>query len=183
MADPVTMMVVAGLQVAQGVQSFQQNRAMAQATKRETAANIANQQEAYKVNRARLVREQEQYAGKQTVSAAGSGATLGSFDPLFEDTAQQSSLDLALLEYDKNLNIANTAYQGQMKKKAYYREGRSQLLSGITNAAKTGAMASSPTGFAANAGKNSAGQTIGAQFSSSPQGPYLNYGSRTLSGY
>lgn len=135
MADPVTMMVVAGLQVAQGVKSFQENRAMAQATKRETAANVANQQEAFKVNRSRLVREQEQMAGKQTVAAAGSGATLGSFDPLFNDTAEQSSLDLALLEYDKNLNIANTQYQGQMKKKAYYREGRSQLLSGITKAA------------------------------------------------
>lgn len=143
MADPITMAVV-GLQVAQGVQSFQQNRAMAQATKSETAANITNQQEAYKVNRARLVREQEQLAGKQTVTAAGSGATLGSFDPLFNDTAQQSSLDLALLEYDKNLNIANTAYQGQMKKKAYYREGRSQLLAGITGAAKTAA--STPSG-------------------------------------
>ena len=66
-----------GLQIAQGVQSFQQNRAMAQATKAETAANIANQKETYKVNRARLIREQEQ-SGKQMVSAAGSGATLGS---------------------------------------------------------------------------------------------------------
>lgn len=126
-----------GLQVAQGVQSYQQNRAMAQATKKETAANVANQQEAFKVNRARLVREQEQASGKQMVSAAGSGATLGSFDPIFADTAEQSTLDLALLEYDKNLNIANTAYQGQQKKNAYYREGRSQLLSGITKGATT----------------------------------------------
>jgi hypothetical protein len=138
-------LLAGGLQVAQGVQSFQQNRAMAQATKAETAANVANQQEAFKVNRARLVREQEQFAGKQTVTAAGSGATLGSFDPLFADTAQQSSLDLALLEYDKNLNIANTQYQGQMKKKAYYREGRSQLLSGITKGA-TSMATSSATG-------------------------------------
>ena len=126
-----------GLQIAQGVQSFQQNRAMAQATKAETAANIANQQETYKVNRSRLIREQEQAAGKQMVSAAGSGATLGSFDPLFADTAEQSALDLALLEYDKNLNIANTAYQGQMRKKQYYTQGRSALLSGVTNAATT----------------------------------------------
>lgn len=138
MADPVTMAIVAGgMQVAQGIQSYQQNRAMAQATKKETAANVANQQEAFKVNRARLVREQEQAAGKQMVSAAGSGATLGSFDPIFADTAEQSSLDLALLEYDKNLNIANTEYQGLQKKKAYYREGRSQLLSGITKGATT----------------------------------------------
>lgn len=135
-----------GLQIAQGVQSFQQNRAMAQATKAETAANIANQQEAYKVNRARLIREQEQAAGKQMVSAAGSGVTLGSFDPLFADTAEQSALDLALLEYDKNLNIANTAYQGQMRKKQYYMEGRSQLLSGITKGATTMATSSPKSG-------------------------------------
>ncbi len=182
MADPVTMMVVAGLQVAQGVKSFQENRAMAQATKRETAANVANQQEAFKVNRSRLVREQEQMAGKQTVAAAGSGATLGSFDPLFNDTAEQSSLDLALLEYDKNLNIANTAYQGQMKKKAYYREGRSQLLAGITKAA-TGLSTNQAASKSISDASNGFGQTVGRQFSSSPYGPQLNYGSRTLSGY
>lgn len=141
MADPVTMMVVAGLQVAQGIQSFQQNKAMAQATKKETAANIANQQETFKVNKERLTRQQEQAAGKQTVAAAGSGATLGSFDSLFADTSQQSIMDQALLEYDKNLSIAETSYQGQMKKKQYYQAGRSALMSGIMNGAKTGATA------------------------------------------
>lgn len=169
MADPVTMMVVAGLQVAQGVKSFQENRAMAQATKRETAANVANQQEAFKVNRARLVREQEQFAGKQTVTAAGSGATLGSFDPLFNDTAEQSSLDLALLEYDKNLNIANTQYQGQMRKKQYYMEGRSALLSGITGAAKTVGTTPGATKSISN-GINSQ-QGLARTFSSNPYGP------------
>lgn len=169
MADPITMAVVAGLQVAQGVQSYQQNRAMAQATKKETAANIANQQEAFKVNRTRLVREQEQAAGKQMVSAAGSGATLGSFDPVFADTAEQSSLDLALLEYDKNLNIANTAYQGQMRKKQYYMEGRSQLLSGITKGATT--MGTTPgMGKSITNGVNSQ-QGLIRTFSSNPYGP------------
>ena len=153
-----------GLQIAQGVQSFQQNRAMAQATKAETAANIANQQEAYKVNRARLIREQEQAAGKQMVSAAGSGVTLGSFDPLFADTAEQSALDLALLEYDKNLNIANTAYQGQMRKKQYYTQGRSSLLSGITNAATT--MGTS---------KNSGGGVYGGGSSTYSDGTKINW--------
>lgn len=153
-----------GLQIAQGVQSFQQNRAMAQATKAETAANIANQQEAYKVNRARLIREQEQSAGKQMVSAAGSGATLGSFDPLFADTAEQSALDLALLEYDKNLNIANTQYQGQMRKKQYYTQGRSALLSGITNAATT--MGTS---------KNSGGGLYGGGSSTYSDGTKINW--------
>lgn len=165
MADPITMAVVAGLQVAQGVQSYQQNRAMAQATKKETAANVANQQEAFKVNRARLVREQEQAAGKQLTSAAGSGATLGSFDPIFADTAEQSSLDLALLEYDKNLNIANTEYQGLQKKKAYYREGRSQLLSGITKAA---------TGMSTSSG-NSAGGLYGGGSSTYSNGTKINW--------
>lgn len=153
-----------GLQIAQGVQSFQQNRAMAQATKAETAANIANQQEAYKVNRARLIREQEQSAGKQMVSAAGSGATLGSFDPLFADTAEQSVLDLALLEYDKNLNIANTQYQGQMRKKQYYTQSRSALLSGITNAATT--MGTS---------KNSGGGLYGGGSSTYSDGTKINW--------
>lgn len=171
-----------GLQVAQGVQSFQQNRAMAQATKAETAANIANQQEAYKVNRARLVREQEQAAGKQMVSAAGSGATLGSFDPVFADTAEQSALDLALLEYDKNLNIANTAYQGQMRKKQYYMEGRSQLLASVSKGANT-VMTNPAASKTVKDTSNRIGQSVGRQFSSNTYGPQLNYGSRTLSGY
>jgi hypothetical protein len=159
-----------GLQVAQGIQSFQQSRAMAQAVKAETAANVAQQQEAYKVNRARLAREQEQLSGKQTVSAAGSGATLGSFDPLFSDTAQQSSLDLALLEYDKNLNIANTQYEGAMRKKQYYQQGRSALLSGVTNAATT--IGTNPAASKSVKNYINSNQTIGSVFSSSPTGPY-----------
>jgi len=181
--------VMAVTQVAKGIKESKELAAMAQATKRETDANIFNQQQKFNIDKDRLTRQQEQFAGKQTVTAAGSGATLGSFDSLFADTSQQSVMDQALLEYDKNLNIANTAYEGQMKKKQLYGKSRSALLSGFQNGAMTmfggaaGGAASGASGFAANAGSNSMGQIAGAQMSSSSYGPYLNYGSRSMSGY
>lgn len=163
------MAVSAGLQALQGVKSFQENRAMAQATKAETAANVFSQQEKFKVDKANLTRQQEQFAGKQTVSAAGSGATLGSFDSLFADTAQQSIMDQALLEYDSKLNIANTQYEGQMKKKQLYQRGRSSLISGVINGANT--IGTNPAAMKSiNKGINSQ-QGLARTFSSNPYGP------------
>lgn len=137
MSDPITMAIVAGLQVAGGIQEFQQNRAMAQATKQQTAANITNQQKSYEIERDRLKREQQQMAGKQLASAAGTGASLPSFSSLFEDTTRQSMVDQALLEYDNKLKQENIRYEGAMKKKQYYMQGRSALLKSVQGAASS----------------------------------------------
>lgn len=182
MADPVTMAIVAGLQVAGGIQEFQQNRAMAQATKAQTAANIKNQQASFEIERDKLRREQQQFAGKQVAQAAGTGATLGSFDTLFGDTARVSMVDQALLEYDNKLKQEGIRYEGAMKKKQYYMAGRSALLKAVGGAAST--VATTP-GAAKSFGQATPrmGQAVGRAVSSNPYGPQLPYGSRTIAGY
>lgn len=163
------------MQVAGGIQEFQQNRAMAKATKQQTDANIRNQQASYLIERDKLTRDQEQFSGRQRTQAAGSGATLGSFDTLFGDTARMSMVDQALLEYDNKLSQESIRYEGAMKKKQYYMAGRQALMKSVQGAAGTAAMA--PGG-----GKSSGlsfGQQVGSATSSSTMGPWKDYGFRT----
>lgn len=183
MANPVTMAIMAA-QAVGGIQEFQQNRAMAQATKQQTAANIANQQAAFEIEKGKLSRDQAQFAGRQRTLAAGSGASLSSFDTLFEDTARLSAVDQALLEYDNKLQQEGIRYEGAMRKKQFYMQGRSSLLKGLTNAASTyaGSSEGGKTISWASSG-NSVGQSIGAGRSKSTYGPFLKGGSRMLSGY
>lgn len=161
--------VMAAMTAAKAAQSYKENRSMAQAAKAETEANVANLQQTYKVKKEQLTRQQEQFAGKQTVAAAGSGATLNSFDSLNNDSSQASIMDQALLEYDKNLNISNTVYQGQMKKKQYYQAARSTLLSGMAQAATSYA-----TSGAGSAG-SSAGGLYGGGSSTYSNGQTINW--------
>jgi hypothetical protein len=185
MADAVTMaMAIMGAKVVGGIQEFQQNRAMAQATKQQTAANIANQQAAFEIEKGKLSREQAQFAGRQRTIAAGTGATLSSFDTLFEDTSRLSAVDQALLEYDNKLQQESIRYEGAMRKKQFYMQGRSALLNSAIGAGET--FAGSPGGKKAidwASSGNSMGQSIGAARSKSTYGPFLKGGSRMLSGY
>lgn len=153
------MLVAAGFQMMQGISGYQQNKAMASAAEAQTAANIANQQKAtdlqlgqtatsYDVKKTQLRRTQAQEAGKQRALAAGSGATLGSFDALFEDTSRMSAVDMALLEYDKNVETQNIKFNsdvsvagmqnsGNAKATEYKIAAKSSLLSGVSGAAQS----------------------------------------------
>jgi hypothetical protein len=171
--------IMAGLQVAQGIQGYQQNNAMAKATSANAAANIQNEQNRLAINQKNLKRQQEIETGRATVAAAGSGATLGSFDTLFDDNSTQQLMDRAMLDYDSKLTQENIRYNAAVQKQEFKSAARSSLISGITSAA--GGMAKSGSFGGSSAG--STGQSVGSIFSKSPTGPYLNYGSRTLSGY
>lgn len=172
--------VMAGLQVAQGIQGMQQNNAMAKAAGQAGAANIQNEQNKLAINQRQLKREQEIMRGKQTVAAAGSGATIGSFDTLFEDDASQALMDKAMLDYDSKLTQENIRYNTAVQKSQFKTAAKSSLINGVTSAAgglyKSGSIGKNVGGF-------SAGQQVGSLTSKSATGPYLNYGSRTLSGY
>lgn len=174
--------IMAGLSVAQGIQGMQQNNAMARATQQQSDANIANEKNRLDAEQTKLKRSQELVIGKQMVAAAGSGATLGSFDTLFSDNAQQSLMDKYMLDYDSKMTQESIRYNAAVKKQEYKSAAKSSLIKGIAGAA--GGLATTPAGSAAltNA-SNSMGQTFGRAFSSSATGPYLSYGSRTLSGY
>lgn len=168
--------IMAGLSVVQGIQGMQQNNAMAKATQQQADVNIQNEKNRLKLEQQRLQRAQDISRGEATVAAAGSGATIGSFDYLFEDNESQAIIDKAMLDYDSKLTQENIRYTAAVQKAQYKSAAKSSLISGIASAGmglySSGAI-----------GTNPGGQTIGSMMSKSPTGPYLNYGSRTLSGY
>lgn len=127
--------IMAGLSVMQGIQGMQQNNAMAKAATAQANANIQNEKNTLAIKQTQLKRTQDLAAGKATVAAAGSGATLGSFDSLFEDNATQGILDKAMLDYDSKLTQENIRYNGAVQKAQYKSAAKSSLISGITNAA------------------------------------------------
>jgi len=129
-------LVSAGLQVAQGVQGYMQNNAMAKAASRQAEANIQNQKNKLAIEQTQLKRDQQRFAGQQEVAAGASGATLSSFDALFEDTKQQSLVDLALLDYNSRLEQENIRYNGAVQKVEYKNQAKSSLLAGIGAAAQ-----------------------------------------------
>lgn len=174
--------ISAGLSVIQGIQGMQQNNAMAKAATVQANANIQNEKNSLSIRQDQLKRSREQAAGKQTVAAAGSGATIGSFDSLFADSEQQGLMDKLMLDYDSKLTQENIRYNGAVQKSQYKSAAKSSLIGGITGAA--GTLLSTPSGSKFMSGKgDGAGQAVGRLTSRSSYGPQLNYGSRTLSGY
>jgi hypothetical protein len=126
--------IMAGLSVAQGIQGFQQNNAMAKAAGRQAEANIQNEKNATALKQKQLRREQELATGKATVAAAGSGATLSSFDTLFNDNSEQQLMDRAMLEYDSKMTQENIRYNAAVQKQEYKSAAKSSLLSAATSA-------------------------------------------------
>lgn len=147
--------LIAGASVLQGIQGYQQNKAMAKSVQAQANANIANEQATAKVKKSQLLRQQEIDRGKATAAAAGSGATIGSFDTLFEDNYSQSLMDQALLEYDSKLTQENIRYNAAVEKQQYKSAATSSLIKGVTGAGTSlytsGAFSSSsPSGLGFN---------------------------------
>jgi len=174
--------IMAGVSVVQGIQGYQQNNAMAKAATANAAANIANEKNSLAIKLQQLKRQQEIARGQQTVAAAGSGATIGSFDTLFEDSTNQQLMDRLMLDYDSKLTQENIRYNAAVQKTQYKQAAKSSLISGITGAA-TNLYQSPLAQKAATSASNRVGQSVGSIFSKSQTGPYLNYGSSLLSGY
>jgi hypothetical protein len=126
--------IMAGLSVAQGIQGFQQNNAMAKAASRQAEANIQNEKNSTALKQQQLRRQQEQETGRATVAAAGSGATLGSFDTLFEDNSTQQLMDRAMLDYDSKMTQENIRYNAAVQKQEFKSAAKSSLLSAATSA-------------------------------------------------
>ena len=126
--------IMAGLSVAQGIQGYQQNSAMAKAAGRQAEANIQNEKNTTALKQRQLKRQQELDTGKATVAAAGSGATLGSFDSLFQDNTEQQLMDKAMLEYDSKMKQENIRYNAAVEKQQYKSAAKSSLLNSVVSA-------------------------------------------------
>lgn len=127
--------IMAGVSVMQGIQGYQQNQAMAKATQQQADANIQNEKNTLKLKQQQLQRSQEIAAGKATVAAAGSGATIGSFDALFSDNENQALMDKYMLEYDSKMTQENIRYNAAVQKAQYKSAATSSLIKGISGAA------------------------------------------------
>lgn len=132
---PEALLISAGFQLFQGFQSYQQGKAQAKAARQTADYNNQLEQNRALVEREKLKRQQRLFSGTQKTKASGSGATLGSFDDLFEDTTSQSLLDIALLDYDSKVRQQQTTYQANVEAANYKAEGRNALISGLAGAA------------------------------------------------
>lgn len=171
--------IMAGVSVVQGIQGYQQNKAMAKATTQAAAANIANEQNSLAIKQKTLKRQQEIETGRATVAAAGSGATLGSFDALFEDNTNLQLMDRLMLDYDSKLTQENIRYNAAVQKQEFKSAAKSSLLNGATGAA-TNLYKAPSVQKAVTSGYNSLGQSVGSIFSKSKMGPYQPYVSSLL---
>lgn len=125
------------LSVFQGFQAYQQGKAQAKAATQAAEYNaraVANQTE---VDRRQMQRQQSAFMASQRVRAAGSGATIASFEDTFEEDKEQSLLDVALLDYDSKIQQQNIRYQGQQQAYSARDKGRQGLISGLGSAAAT----------------------------------------------
>lgn len=135
---PELLIVSAALQAFQGFQAYQSGKDQAKAAQQAAARNqqvIANQAA---VEKRQTQREQSAFLASQRVRAAGSGATIASFEDTFEESKQQSLLDIALIDYDAKIRGQNALYQGDQQAYSARAEGRQGLISGLTGAATTG---------------------------------------------
>jgi len=127
--------IMAGLSVVQGIQGMSQANAAAKQTQQITDANIQNEKNRLSIERTKKQREVLQANGKSRVAAAASGATIGSFDDVMDDSYSQGLLDIALLEYDSKLTQEQIRYGGAVQKANYKNQAKTSLLDGIAGAA------------------------------------------------
>lgn len=137
MAGPELLLIGAGLQVVQGIQANQQAKAQAKLARQTADYNAAliDQQAGIESQQAR--RRSQILQGQQRVRAAASGASLSSFEDVFEDTTSQSLLDQALINYDRKVNRQQAIYRGEVEASSAKAQGRGALISSIASAALT----------------------------------------------
>lgn len=150
MGTAAFMAISAGLQLMQGIQGYQQGKAMAKQQGAITAANIQTEQNRLAIERDQLKKQQEKARGSQRVAAAATGATLGSFDDVMAESTEASLMDLALLEYDSKVNQESMRYEGGVRQQEYKSQARSSLLKGIAGAASSGYQAYGASGIGAS---------------------------------
>lgn len=135
------LIVSAALQAFQGFQQYQAGKAQAKAAQQTANYNAAVAKQQSDLQRRQLVKQQKLFSGSQMVRAASSGATLGSFDDLFESTEQEQLLDLAILDYNSRLERDQINYGGRVEAYSAKQKGKNALISSLSSAAGTGMQA------------------------------------------
>lgn len=138
MAGPELLIISAGLQLAQGISAKNQGDAQADLARQTAQRNAQAIDQQSQIEKDKLQRQQRLFSGAQRTRAATTGATLESFEDTFEDTTQQSLLDVALLDYDTKVRRQQALFSGETQAFTAEQQGMQGLISGITGAVSTG---------------------------------------------
>lgn len=119
---------------ASGFMSYQQSRAQADAMEKSQQRNAEIARQNAEIESARLVRQQRDQMGRNIVSAASSGTSLSTYSDLFSDQEDQMAMDLAMIDYNTNLQISGSQYNTANKVRQVKAEGTSALIGSIASA-------------------------------------------------
>lgn len=131
------MIISAALQAFQGFQQYQSGKAQAKQAQQTASYNAQVAENRAAIERQQLSKQQRLFTGSQKVRAAASGASIGSFDDLFESTEQEQLLDLSILDYNTKLERDQILYGGRVEASAAKRQGQNALISGLAGSASS----------------------------------------------
>lgn len=141
------LIAAAAAQVAQGVMAYTQSRSAAKAEARRQSYNEAIIKQNNSIERSRLQREQRKELATSIVQGSASGAGLSNFGEVITDQAEDQALDVALMNYNSNLEVQNSRYESKVKQAQIKTAGKGKLIGSFINAAST----ASPAGIGSGA--------------------------------
>lgn len=133
--DPATLAIISvATSVVQGGMSYMQGQAQADQAKATANYNAQVIQQQANIDRSRRERQQRAAAATSRVRGAASGATLGSFEDVYESNKTQALLDLAIMDYETSVKKNQAIYSGQVEASQAKAKGTSGLISGLASA-------------------------------------------------
>ena len=128
-------LISAGVSAASGVMGFVGGMQQSKAAKQQAAYNAQIEANRAKVLKDQQTRDLYKAQGTARTQAAGSGATLGSFEDVLNANQEQGLLDIALGEYDSKIQQDRIRYEGAVASSQAKSNAVSSLLSGAAGAA------------------------------------------------
>lgn len=128
-------MIAAGASAASGVMGLIGGMQQSKAAKQQAAYNAQIEANRAKVLKDQQTRDLYKAQGTARTQAAGSGATLGSFEDVLNANQEQGLLDIALGEYDSKIQQDRIRYEGAVASSQAKSNAVSSLLSGAAGAA------------------------------------------------
>jgi len=117
-----------------GIASYQQAQSQADCYERQAAANAATAREKNRIQKMQLRRDQTEQMGESIVSGATSGAGLQNFSDLHQDDLEQKALDMAIMDYNSELEVNSINTTGQMRAENARASGKAKLFSSLVSA-------------------------------------------------
>jgi hypothetical protein len=131
-------LISAGVSAATGVAGFIGSQQQAKSAKQQASYNAQIEANQAANTKKQQQRQLAQAQGTARTQAAGSGATLGSFEEVLNSNQEQGLLDIALGQYDSQITQQRIRYEGANAASQAKLQGISSLLSGAAGVASAG---------------------------------------------